>query len=125
MKDADTVKLLEQALVDALLARDFDAVESMVATEFCSVGIRAFSSADLDRSAWFETYRRMELNEVSIFDNRVEVYGDTAISLVEGHWRGRLADVAIDEDIVITGVWLKRDGDWKLVRRHSNPLPPP
>ncbi|MGZ6016956.1 MAG: nuclear transport factor 2 family protein [Phenylobacterium sp.] len=120
--EAEDVASLETALAAALQTGAWRVAIRMVAAEFRSVGIRSAGAVDMDRSAWLKAIRSLTVHELKLEPPQVEVYGDTAIALVEGYWRAELEGRPLDERYLLTDVWLRRDGGWKLVRRHAHPI---
>jgi ketosteroid isomerase-like protein len=59
------------------------------------------------------------------FDNeKVRVYGDTAVFTARFHFKGAYQGSKVDVSLYATSVWVKRDGTWQLVSVHeSNPIP--
>ncbi len=124
MDDAAEIAAREQALVDALKAMDRPVLEDILAPEFRLVGIRSTGSSDMPRAAWLEAAPEMNFLAFWIDPPRVELFGDTALAGVDGYWRIDLRGRRIDERFLLTDVWLRRDGGWRLLRRHSSPYQP-
>jgi hypothetical protein len=123
MSTVAEIARLEQAVADAMLASDRPALEPILAPEFRLVGNRSTGSGDLIRSAWLDAVPKLKVHEISIWEPRVEAYGDTAIASVDGHWRIEWRGETFEERFLLTDVWLRRDGAWQLVRCHFNPYP--
>jgi ketosteroid isomerase-like protein len=122
MSEADAVADLEMAMAKAVRTQDFATLQALVAPEFRSCGVRSTGSGEMDLAKWLEAVRSLTIHELAIRPPRVEVYGDAAITLIEGNWRAEMGGMHIQESFEMTAVWLKRDGAWMLVRRHSNPV---
>ena len=46
------------------------------------------------------------------------------IGTVQARWRLKYLGRAIEDCVVLTDVWVKDDGRWQAIRRHSTPAPP-
>lgn len=118
----DAVRLAEANRLQALLARDFTALDRLLGDDLTYT----HSNARLDgKTAYMEPfvsgrtrYTRLEPSEVS-----TRVYGDAAVLT------GRMLSVALVNgtesrtDLRFTSVWVHRDGRWQMVAWHSVRLP--
>lgn len=119
---ADAVRQAEAHRLQALLSRDFAALDRLLGADLTYT----HSNAKVDdKTAYLEPftsgrtrYVRLEPSEVV-----VRVYGDTAILT------GRMLSVALVDgaesrtDLRFTSVWVNRDGRWQMVAWHSARLP--
>ena len=56
-------------------------------------------------------------------DLKVRAYGDTAVSSYRMSAAATFEGTESKRQLCITNVWMKRDGDWKIVARHTASLP--
>ncbi len=56
-------------------------------------------------------------------DLKVRAFGDTAVSSYRMSAAATFEGIEIKRALCITNVWMKRDGDWKIVARHTASLP--
>ena len=49
---------------------------------------------------------------------------DVMIGTVHARWRLKYLGRIIEDCVVLTDVWVKDDGRWQAIRRHSTPAPP-
>jgi ketosteroid isomerase-like protein len=56
-------------------------------------------------------------------DLRVRGYGDTAVSSYRMTAAAMFEGTEVKRQLCITNVWLKRDGRWQIVARHTASLP--
>ena len=47
----------------------------------------------------------------------------TMVATVDAQWRVRYLGQLIDERVLLTDVWVREDGRWQVLRRHSSPVP--
>jgi ketosteroid isomerase-like protein len=119
---ADIVEL-ERRFAHAILHKDIPALEALLAHDYRLVGVRSTGSSDMPRQAWFVALHGMTFRALDLATTSVEVHGDMALATVEGAWALDYDGRAIDERVYVTDVWIRRDGRWQIVRRHSSPYP--
>ena len=124
MSVAEEIGALEQRFADAILAKDLDTLKVILAPEFRLVGVRSTGTSDMPREAWFAGLGRMTFSHFEPTVSSVEVFGDMALATVEGSWTLQFDGRQIAENFYVTDVWVRRDGDWRIVRRHSSPYQP-
>jgi ketosteroid isomerase-like protein len=56
-------------------------------------------------------------------DVKVRAYGDTAVSSYRMTAEATFEGTQINRSLCITNVWMKRDGQWQIVARHTASLP--
>jgi len=56
-------------------------------------------------------------------DLKVRAFGDTAVSSYRMAAEATIEGVEIKRQLCITNVWMKRNGDWQIVARHTASLP--
>ena len=56
-------------------------------------------------------------------DLKVRAFGDTAVSSYRMSAEATFEGVEIKRQLCITNVWMKRNGDWQIVARHTASLP--
>lgn len=80
------------------------------------------SPATVPRRRWLEVLPEYRVHSYRLDERVVDVEGDVAVVLQ----RVEMAATVLGEDrsgtFVITDVWRRRDGRWRVWRRHSTPL---
>lgn len=56
-------------------------------------------------------------------DLKVRAYGDTAVSSYRLTAEATFEGMEIKRQLCVTNVWLKRNGDWRIIARHTASLP--
>jgi ketosteroid isomerase-like protein len=56
-------------------------------------------------------------------DLKVRAYGDTAVSSYRMSAEATFEGMEIKRQLCITNVWMKRNGQWQIVARHTASLP--
>jgi len=123
VSDQADIEELERRFARGVLRKDIRALEALLALEYRLVGVRSTGTSDMPRLAWFAALGRMNFKALDLATTSVEVHGDMALATVEGSWELEFDGRAIDERVYVTDVWIKRDGRWQIVRRHSSPYP--
>ena len=121
---AENIHNLERAWRDALFAKDESALRELIHPQFKLVGIRSTGTVGVNLEEWLVALRKMDIAslEVRVVDSIRE--GDTIVATVDAQWKVRFMGHPIDERVLLTDVWVKVGKDWKVLRRHSNPVPP-
>jgi ketosteroid isomerase-like protein len=108
--------------MDAAMRFDAEAAASFLAPEFTMVTNRG---SQIDRDQWKANLSH-RINGVSaeFLCTDVQVYGETAVMM--SRWRQQATFDGKDwsGETWITDVWVKRDGRWQIVRRHSTSVGP-
>ena len=124
MSDTREIEGLENDFSKAIVEKDMVRLDALLAPEYRLVGVRSTGTSDMARDAWFAGLGRMAFSRFEPSVSSVEVFGDTALATVEGSWALEFDGRQIDESFYVTDVWVRRDGQWRIVRRHSSPYQP-
>lgn len=117
------VRELERAWRDALLAKDEAALRRLIHPQFKLVGIRSTGTVAVDLDQWIEALRRMDIASLEVRVTDCVALSGTIVATVEAQWRVRYLGQLIDERVLLTDVWVRENGGWQVVRRHSSPIP--
>ncbi len=119
------VRTLEGEWRDALLAKDEAALRRLIHPQYKLVGIRSTGSVAVDLEQWIAALRRMDIAalEVEVID--CVALDDVIVATVDAQWKVRYLGQPIDERVLLTDVWVREDGRWRVLRRHSSPVPAP
>ena len=121
--DAGDIVDLERQWRDALFAKDEAALGALIHPQFKLVGIRSTGTVAVGLDHWLGALQKMDIAslEVRVTDSvRVD---RTIVATVDAQWKLRFMGHTIDERVLLTDVWVKGDGGWQVVRRHSSPVP--
>jgi ketosteroid isomerase-like protein len=121
---ASDIRRLEAAWGAAFLANDYRTVESIVAPEYKLMRVEDGRAQFTDRADWLANSKRLAFHEFEADVKDVVVTGNTAVATVEGRWKISRADRGTrDERFILSDTWVKRNGRWQVVFRHSSPMP--
>ena len=125
--DADApcvdVKTLEAEWRDALLAKDADALRRLIHPQYKLVGIRSTGSVAVDLEQWIAALRRMDIAALEVRVTDCVALDNVIVATVDAQWKVRYLGQPIDERVLLTDVWVREDGAWRVLRRHSSPVP--
>lgn len=117
------VRDLERQWRDALVAKDEAALRRLIHPQFKLVGVRSTGSVAVDLSQWIEALRRMDIANLEVRVTECVALDNTIVATVDAQWKVRYLGQLIDERVLLTDVWVRENGQWQVVRRHSSPVP--
>ena len=115
---------LEREWRDALCRKDMERLEALVHRDFVLIGTRSTGPFMMNRQEWLDAIQRREVDAIDIDVQDATVFDNLMIGTVQARWRLRYLGRAIEDCVVLTDVWVKDDGRWQAIRRHSTPAPP-
>ena len=119
--DEQTLIDLQNDWMDAWKRQDRDRLGELLAPEFTLTSAR--SDQLVDRDAWLGLLDQVRNESFQYSDFVVHVFGDAAVV------KSRLDQVASvggqpwNATFMLTDVWIRRDGRWQVVARHSSTPP--
>jgi hypothetical protein len=117
------VATLEGEWRDALLQKDEAALRRLIHPQYKLVGIRSTGSVAVDLEQWIAALRRMDIAALDVRVTDCVALDNVIIATVDAKWKVRYLGQPIDERVLLTDVWVREDGQWRVVRRHSSPVP--
>ena len=114
---------LEYQWRDALIAKDEASLRRLIHPQFRLVGIRSTGSVAVDLEQWITALRRMDIASLEVRVTDCVALDDVLIATVDAQWKVRYLGQLIDERVLLTDVWVREGGNWRVVRRHSSPVP--
>ena len=115
---------LEYQWRDALLAKDEATLRRLIHPQFRLVGVRSTGSVAVDLEQWMEALQRMDIASLEVRVSDCVSLESTMVTTVDAQWRVRYLGLLIDERVLLTDVWVLEGGHWRVLRRHSSPVPP-
>ena len=117
------VVTLEAEWRDALLSKDEEALRRLIHPQYKLVGIRSTGSVAVDLEQWIAALRRMDIAALDLRVTDCVALDNVIVATVDAQWKVRYLGQPIDERVLLTDVWVREDGRWRVVRRHSSPVP--
>jgi hypothetical protein len=95
----------------------------LIHPRFTMIGTRSTGPFTLDREEWLEAVQKRELVRIDLDIKDAVVFEDSMVGTVEARWRVSYLGREIEDSVLLTDVWVREDGRWQVVRRHSSPIP--
>ena len=108
---------------DALLQKDEEALRRLIHPQYKLVGIRSTGSVAVDLEQWIAALRRMDIAALEVRVTDCVALDNVIVATVDAQWKVRYLGQPIDERVLLTDVWVREEGRWRVVRRHSSPVP--
>ena len=124
-KGRELVEALERQWRDALCAKDMDRLRSLIHPAFVLIGTRASGPIMLNRDEWLEAIQKRELVTIDLDVGDATVLDQVMVGTVKAKWRVKYLGREIEDSVLLTDVWVFDDERWRVVRRHSSPVPVP
>jgi Domain of unknown function (DUF4440) len=120
-KLTEQVRQLEQQLSDAVLRKDDEALDRLVAPEF-TLRVADVPQSSLPRTMWMDNLKRLKPEPREQRHHAARKLTDdlAVVSLVQTQ-KGTTDDQGFSGDFYIVDFW-KRSGDWRIVARYSSPV---
>jgi ketosteroid isomerase-like protein len=122
--NCDLIEGLERDWRDALCSKDMDRLQSLVHPDFVLIGTRSTGPFMMDRQQWLDAIQRREVEAIELEVRNATVLDNLMIGTVQARWRLKYLGRIIEDCVILTDVWVKDDGRWQAIRRHSTPAPP-
>lgn len=117
------IESLEREWRDSLCANDADRLRSLIHPRFTLIGTRSTGPFTLSREEWLEAVHKRELVAIDLDIQDAVVFDDVIVGTVQARWRVSYLGREIEDTVLLTDVWVREDGRWQVVRRHSSPIP--
>lgn len=122
-RNRNLIDSLEREWRDALCAKDIDRLRSLIHPEFTLIGTRWTGPFTMSREEWLEAIQKRELISIDLDIKDAVVFEDMMVGTVEARWKVAYLGRAIEDCVLLTDVWVREEGRWQVVRRHSSPIP--
>ena len=120
----ELIQSLENEWRDALLSRDVEGLRSLIHPRFVLIGTRASGPFVINREEWLSAVQQREIVAIDLEIRESVVTEQVLVGTVWARWRVKYLGGEIEDCVLLTDVWIKEDGRWQVVRRHSSPAPP-
>lgn len=120
----DVIEGLEREWRDALCKKDMERLELLVHRDFVLIGTRSTGPFMMNRDEWLDAIQRREVDDIGLEVQDATVLDNLMIGTVQARWRLKYLGRIIEDCVVLTDVWVKDEGRWQAIRRHSTPAPP-
>lgn len=118
------IEELEREWRDALCRKDMERLQSLIHKDFVLIGTRSTGPFMMTREEWLDAIQRREVDAVEVEVQDATTVNDVMLGTIHARWRLKYLGRIIEDCVVLTDVWVKDDGRWQAIRRHSTPAPP-
>ena len=119
--DTEFIKFLEDAWVNAIVHKNIDVLNRVMAEDFKGVSANGQQytkqEAITDVRSGFYTVESMQLQNVS-----VSFLGDMALVKFYQNEKSKLGEENSGGRYAFTDVWVKRDGEWRAISSQGTPV---
>lgn len=102
---------------DAIYRRDVAAADRILGAEYA---LMAQGLGELPRDKWLASLPDYIVHAYEFTDVRVHVYGETAVMRSRYKQSATVFGTDRSGEMLVTDVWVKRDGRWQVVARHAS-----
>jgi ketosteroid isomerase-like protein len=121
--DASDIRALEQQWGASFLSGDRAFSLGILAPEFRLMRAEGGKVLMTPRDRWFAMLENYTMHSFEARVTDVTVAGNTAVATVEGGWKVSYPGRGTrEETFILSDTWVKRDGRWQVVYRHSTPF---
>jgi hypothetical protein len=114
---------LEREWRDALCNKDMDRLRALVHPEFVLIGTRSTGPFIMHRDDWLDAIQRRDVETIELEVHDATALDQVMIGTVQAKWRVKYLGRVIEDCVVLTDVWVRDNGEWRALRRHSTPAP--
>lgn len=124
-KLTEQARQLEQQLIDAILGKDAEAMDRLVAPEF-TLRVADVPQSSLPRTMWLDNLKRLKPEPRDQRHHAARKLADdlAVVSLVETQ-KGTTDDRDFSGDFYIVDFWKRSSADWRIIARYSSPVGKP
>ena len=114
---------LEHEWRDALCSKDMDRLRDLVHPDFVLIGTRSTGAFVMHRDDWLDAIQRRDVDSIELEVHDATALDDVLVGTVGAKWRVKYLGRVIEDCVLLTDVWVKHEGAWRALRRHSTPAP--
>ena len=122
-KDRQLIESLERDWRDALCSRDMDRLRALVHPDFVLIGTRSSGAFDMGRDDWLDAIQRRDVDSIELEVRDATTFDNVMVGTVLAKWRVKYLGRVIEDCVILTDVWVRDEGRWQAIRRHSTPAP--
>jgi len=116
-----TIRDREKAWNDVLLKRDATSAETFMSPDyFLAIAAPGKPLVTVVLRQWLENLKAYTMGEMRLGEMLIRVYGDFATAAYPYSQTAKLNGQSISGNFLVTDIWVKRDGEWKVAARYSS-----
>lgn len=122
-KSREVIETLENEWRDALCSRDMERLRALVHPDFVLIGSRASGAFMMGREDWLDAIQRRDVDAIDLEVRDATALESVMVGTVLARWRVKYLGRIIEDCVLLTDVWVRDEGRWQAIRRHSTPAP--
>ena len=122
-KSREVIETLENEWRDALCSRDMERLRALVHPDFVLIGSRASGALMMGRVDWLDAIQRRDVDAIDLEVRDATALESVMVGTVLARWRVKYLGRIIEDCVLLTDVWVRDEGRWQAIRRHSTPAP--
>ena len=119
----ELIEAVERQWRDALCAKNMDLLRSLIHPRFVLIDTRASGPFTMNRDEWLEAIQRRELVSIELDVEDALVLEQVMVGTIQAKWCVKYLGREIEDCVLLTDVWVFDEDRWRVVRRHSSPVP--
>ena len=120
-KSCQIIEALEREWCDALCSKDIERLRSLVHPDFTLIGTRPNGPFVMGRDDWLDAIQRREVDSIELEIRDATTLDQVMVGTIHARWRIRYLGRIIEDCVILTDVWVRDEGRWQALRRHSTP----
>jgi len=122
-KSCELIGALEGEWRDALCSKDMERLRALVHPDFVLIGTRSSGPFMMHRNDWLDAIQRRDVETIELDVQDATVLDKVMVGTIQAKWRVRYLGRVIEDNVLLTDVWVLDEGRWRALRRHSTPAP--
>jgi ketosteroid isomerase-like protein len=123
-KNCQVIEALEQEWRDALCSKDMEQLRALVHPDFVLIGTRSTGPFIMQRDEWLDAIQRRDVDTIELEVRDATTLDQVMVGTIHAKWRVKYLGRAVEDCVLLTDVWVRDEGRWRAIRRHSTPAPP-
>lgn len=111
------IRAASAAWADAIQRRDVKACDAILGAEYA---LMAPGIGVMPRAKWLASLPEYTVHSYRFDDIEIQVHGETAVMRSRYTQSATVFGVDRSGEMLVTDVWVKRDGRWQVVARHTS-----
>jgi len=122
-KSCQVIEALEREWCDALCSKDIARLRSLVHPDFTLIGTRQNGPFEMGREEWLDAIQRRNVDSIDLEIRDATTLDNMMLATIHARWRIKYLGRIVEDCVILTDVWVRVDGRWQALRRHSTPAP--
>lgn len=119
----ELIDSLENEWRDALCKKDMKRLATLMHPDFVLIGSRSTGPFMMHRQEWLDAIQKRDVETIEFDVREITAFEDVMIASVHARWKLKYLGRVIEDCVLLTDVWVKDEGQWRALRRHSTPAP--